>query len=162
MFSKRKFLTLTTALAFTAMTSLSPAWAIGGNDPISGIDIIILKDPSSQPIAAVPFGGEELAKLNVLSGADRPTFVLQTVAAHVGAGEGFVKSGMEALGNIWCAPCKMANRIEVKFPDDGATYTLDLTFHGEEVKRPTKQQGKAKPLPKLAKPNPEAQAAPKN
>lgn len=152
MFSKRKFLTLTTALAFIAVTGLSPAWAAGGNDPIGGIDIIILKDPSSQPFAAVPFGDETLAKLNALSGADRPTFVLQTVAAHVGAGEGFVKSGMEALGKIWCAPCKMADRIEVKFPDGGATYTLGLTFHGEDAKRPTKQQGKAKLNTRLPKP----------
>ena len=149
MFSKRKFLTLTTALAFTAMTGLSPAWAAGGNDPITGIDIIILKDPSSQPIAAVPFGGEALAKLNALSGADRPTFVLQTIAAHVGAGDGFVKSGMAELGKIWCGPCKMANRIEVKFPDDDATYTLGLTFHGTEAKRPTTQHGEAKPVQKL-------------
>lgn len=149
MFSKRKFLTLTTALAFTAMTGLSPAWAAGGSDPIIGIDIIIKKDPGSQPIAAVPFADEALAKLNALSGADRPAFVLQTVAAHVGAGDGFVKSGMEALGKIWCAPCKMADRIEVTFPDDDATYTLGLTFHSAEVKRPTTTQGEAKPMQKL-------------
>ena len=154
MFSKRKFFAATAALTLSAVASLSPALAAGGNDPIIGIDIIILKDPSSQPIKPFSLDGSELEKLNALGGTDRPAFVLETIAGRMGAGAGFVKSGMAELGNIWCAPCKMADRIEVNFPHDDATYTLGLTFHGKDAKRPTKQQGKAKLNTQLAKPTP--------
>lgn len=152
MFSKRKFLTLVSALSLSALAGLSPAWAAGGNDPITGIDIIIKKNPGSQPITSVPFGNGELAKLNALRGAERPNFVLKVVAARMGAGDGFVKSGMAELGKIWCGPCKMADRIEVKFRDEKVNYALSLTFRAEEATRPTKRQGKVNTIPKLDKP----------
>jgi hypothetical protein len=141
MFSKRRFLALATVASLSALAGLSPAWAAGGNDPIGGIDIIIKKNPGSYPIAAVPFGSDELAKLNALAGGERPSFVLQSVAAHTGEGDGFVKSGMVALGEIWCASCKMDDRVEVKFRDGEVTYTLGLTFRSGEVTRPARQQG---------------------
>jgi hypothetical protein len=142
MLTKRSFITAATALAFSAtlMTTvgLRPAFAIGGDDPINGIDIIIKKNPGSQPIKPFSLTEREIKQLNVLKGADRPMFVLKTVAVRIDAGENFVKSGMNALGTIWCGPCKMRDEIEVQFTDAKVTYTLGLTFQSGDSARPTK------------------------
>jgi hypothetical protein len=162
MFNKRKFIAVTTALTLTAIAGLSPALAAGGNDPIKGIDIIIKKDPGSQPIKPFSLGGSELEKLNAFQGTDRPRFVLKTIGTRLDAGKGFVTSGMTALGKIWCAPCKMADSFQVKFPHDDATYTISITMRSGEATRPTQVQGNAKVLPNLDAPNPKAKPTPKN
>ncbi len=159
MFSKRKLLAITTFFAVTTVAGISPALAIGGNDPIPGVDIIILKDPSSQPITSVPFGSEQLAKLNALRNADRPVFVLETVAARIGEGEGFVKSGMAALGKVWCGTCEMADSVEVKFREGAASYQLALKFQTNAIARPIEEQKKARALPKIDR---QKMVAPKN
>lgn len=155
MLTKRSLITAATALAFSATLGLSPAFAIGGDDPIEGIDIIVKEDPGSHPIKPFSLTGGEIKQLNALKGADRPTFVLKRVAGRIDAGQSFVKSGMNALGDIWCGPCKMADEISVKFTDAKVTYTLDLNFHGDDIARPTKAIssestkgiGNIKPLP---------------
>lgn len=162
MFRKRKFLAVTAALTLSAVAVLSPALAAGGNDPIGGIDIIILKDPSFQRIKPFSFEGSELEKLNTLQGADRSDFVLETIAAHMGAGAGFVKSGMGALGKIWCADCKLSDRFEVTFPHEDATYTVGINIKGGEPTRPTRLPGKVKAQSKLDATNPKAQTLPNN
>lgn len=126
------------ALGMSMMAGLSPALARGGNDPITGIDIIIKKDPSSQPIKPFSLNGGEIKTLNGLKGANRPAFVLKTVAKRIGAGDSFVQSGMKELGDIWCGPCKMANEIAVKFPDGKTTYLLEIKFKGGDIARPSK------------------------
>lgn len=125
-----KIIATTVALAttITATAGLSPAFAIGGNDPIVGIDIILKKDPSSKPIKPFSLNDREIKQLNDLKGEDRPMFVLKTIAGRIDAGEGFVKSGMNALDDIWCGPCKMADEIVVKFTVAKVTYSLGLTF----------------------------------
>lgn len=128
---RRTFLLGAAAFGMSMMAGLSPALAIGGSDPIEGIDIIIKEDPGSKPIKPFSLNGGEIKMLNELKGADRPAFVLKTVAKRIGAGEEFVASGMKALGDIWCGPCKMVNDISVKFPVGDATYMLDLHIHGE-------------------------------
>jgi hypothetical protein len=117
------------------MAGLSPALAIGGDDPIEGIDIIIKKNPGSQKILPLSLTGGELKKLNALKGADRPAFVLKATAKHIGAGDAFVASGMKALDDIWCGPCKMVNEIAVKFPVGKEIYMLDLHIHGKDMTR---------------------------
>ena len=60
-----------------ALPSLS--FAIGGNDPIIGIDIIILKDPSSQPIADFSFSETEMNQYNELRGEDRHAYLTKVI-----------------------------------------------------------------------------------
>ena len=50
---------ITTGLA-AALMSAPAAWAIGGNDPIEGIDIIVKENPGSQPITPGRFGEKEI------------------------------------------------------------------------------------------------------
>nr|WP_320135142.1 hypothetical protein [uncultured Amphritea sp.] len=130
---KRTLLLGAAAFGMSIMMA-APAMAIGGNDPIEGIDIIIKKDPGSHPIKPFSLDGREIKMLNGLKGADRPTFVLKTVAKHIGADGAFVQSGMKALGDIWCGPCKMVNEIAVKFPADKTTYMLELHIHEEKTR----------------------------
>ncbi|PZX15497.1 hypothetical protein [Celeribacter halophilus] len=131
MTSRRRFLLGAAAIGVSMMAGLSPALAIGGDDPIPGVDIIIKKNPGSKPINPYSLTGSEIKMLNGLKGADRPAFVLKTVAKHIGEDGEFVASGMKALGDIWCGPCKMVNDISVKFPVGEATYMLDLHIHGK-------------------------------
>lgn len=143
MLAKRSFIPpKVTALILTATLTttlgLPPAFAIGGNDPIPGIDIIIKKDPGSKPIQPFSLNEREIKQLNALKGSDRPAFVLKSVAGRIDADESFVNSGMKVLGDIWCGPCKMVDEISIKFRDDKMTYTLGLTFQGEDIARPTK------------------------
>ena len=132
---RRRFILGTAVIGMSIMAGLSPALAIGGDDPISGIDIIIKKNPGSKPINPYSLTGSEIKMLNGLKGADRPAFVLKTVAKHIGAGDKFVTSGMKALGDIWCGPCKMANDISVKVPVGKTTYMLDLHIHGKGAEK---------------------------
>ncbi|WP_417257140.1 hypothetical protein [Celeribacter halophilus] len=129
MTSRRTFMIGAAALGMTLMTGLSPALAEGPDTPVEGIDIIIKEAGISSPIKPFSLSGGEIKTLNGLKGADRPAFVLKTVAKRIGAGEEFVQSGMKALGDIWCGPCKMVNDISVKFPVGKATYMLDLHIH---------------------------------
>lgn len=159
-FSNRRILAVTVAFILSTFAGL-PALATGGNDPIPGIDIIILKDPSSQPIKPFSFDGPELKKLNALQDAERPRFVLTTIAKRIGADKSFVKSGMEPLGKVWCATCTLPDDVKVKFRHDDASYTLGLTIHAAAAKRPTQLQRKAQALPQPDEPNPKAQTLPK-
>ena len=60
---------ITTGLA-AALMSAPAAWAIGGDDPINGIDIIIKKNPGSQPITPGRFGKKEIG-LTYDAGAEK-------------------------------------------------------------------------------------------
>jgi len=128
MIERRSFITTAAAISASLMLAAAPALAQGGNDPIEGIDIIVKKDPSSQPIKPFSLDEGQIKTLNRLKDADRRTFVLKSIAGRIEAGESFVPSGMTALGEIWCGPCKMADEISVTFRDGEVTYTLDLTF----------------------------------
>ncbi|WP_201593212.1 hypothetical protein [Psychrobacter sp. Pi2-51] len=57
----------------------SLALAAGGDDPITGIDIIIKKDPGSQPIANIPFTDSEMNQYNELRENDRPTYLNKVI-----------------------------------------------------------------------------------
>jgi hypothetical protein len=133
MTKRRIFLLGAAALGMTLLAGISPAMAIGGDDPIEGIDIITKKNPGSRPIKPFSLDGDEIKMLNGLKGADRPTFVLKTIAKRIETGDEFVASGMKALGDIWCGPCKMVNDIAVKFPVGKTTYVLELVIHGEGI-----------------------------
>jgi len=72
-----KLLKLSLLSLTLAIPSLS--FAAGGNDPITGIDIIILKDPSSQPIANIPFTDSEINQYNELRENDRPAYLNKVI-----------------------------------------------------------------------------------
>lgn len=53
-----------------ALMSAPAAWAIGGDDPIEGIDIIVKENPGSQPITPGQFGEKEIG-LTYDAGAEK-------------------------------------------------------------------------------------------
>ena len=69
--TKRQFIKSASALAMAATLGISPAFAQGGDDPISGIDIIIKKNPSSQPVTKTSLSRLEITQFNQLKGRDR-------------------------------------------------------------------------------------------
>lgn len=72
-----KLLKLSLLSLTLAVPSLS--FAAGGNDPITGIDIIIKKDPSSQPIANISFTDSEINQYNELRENDRPAYLTKVI-----------------------------------------------------------------------------------
>ncbi|MGP4951533.1 hypothetical protein ACTXGO_05065 [Psychrobacter sp. T6-1] len=72
-----KLLKLSLLSLTLAVPSLS--FAAGGSDPILGIDIIILKDPSSQPIANIPFTNSEINQYNELRESDRHAYLNKVI-----------------------------------------------------------------------------------
>lgn len=72
-----KLLKLSLLSLTLAVPSLS--LAAGGNDPITGIDIIIKKDPSSQPIANIPFTDSEISQYNELRENDRLAYLNKVI-----------------------------------------------------------------------------------
>ncbi len=112
-----------------ALTIGGAVQAEGGNDPISGIDIIIKKDPGSKPIKPFSFDEREIKQINTLRGDDRPIYTLKIIAQEIGAGEAFVAAGAKAFENIWCGPCKMLDEASVRFETgNGEAYALTVRF----------------------------------
>ena len=74
---KLSILSLTIALPSLALSSL--ALAAGGNDPITGIDIIIKEDPGSQPIANIPFTDSEISQYNELRENDSLAYLNKVI-----------------------------------------------------------------------------------
>lgn len=68
-------------LSLLSLTLVLPSlvFAAGGSDPITGIDIIIKKDPSSQPIANIPFTDSEMNQYNELRENDRPAYLNKVI-----------------------------------------------------------------------------------
>lgn len=72
-------------LSLLSLTLAVPSltFAAGGSDPILGIDIIILKDPSSQPIANIPFTDSEMSQYNELRESDRSAYLTKVIVPKV-------------------------------------------------------------------------------
>lgn len=118
-----------------SLTTPLPVLAIGGDDPIGGIDIIIKKDPGSQPIKPFSLSEGQLEKLSGLKQKDGARFLSEIIAEHItkadgnGGGKVSVQDlSFVALADEWCAPCKMVNSVAVKFkdPESGTTYSVLL------------------------------------
>ncbi|NRA88165.1 MAG: hypothetical protein HRU28_12415 [Rhizobiales bacterium] len=99
-----------TAMLVTPFTAL----AQGGDDPISGIDIIVKKDPGSQPIKPFGLTGGELKKYNSLKASDRAVYLSKIVAGEMnkiseGASPkgGWQKLLQTSLAKNWCSSCKV-------------------------------------------------------
>ena len=93
-----------TSLSVIAMTALFSASALaqGGDDPISGLDIIVKEDPSLAKVKPFSMTDEEMAQLNRITGIGRMELILKAAAKRSGADESFVKSGMTVMGKDWC------------------------------------------------------------
>lgn len=67
------------SLLSLTLTIPSLTFAAGGSDPITGIDIIIKKDPGSQPIANILFTDSEISQYNELRENDRLAYLNKVI-----------------------------------------------------------------------------------
>jgi len=123
------FTSFSVAALTTAFSTL--ALAQGGDDPISGIDIIARRDPSQEMIKPFSLTGEEIKQINAIKDVGRMELILKAVAKRTKTQEGFVKSGMAVMGKDWCGECAWPEKASYKFKSGETTYTLDLKFHSE-------------------------------
>lgn len=139
MISKRTFLSHATALFVSASFMATPAFAIGGDDPIEGIDIIIKKNPgSSRPVMNAGFGGGQLAKLNGMKGQDRPKYITSVVSDLVKKLEldrSFQKDLYKVLSSKWSEKSR-PERITIKARSGNPKqkeqgYTLTVIIKGK-------------------------------
>jgi hypothetical protein len=112
---KRTFFSAACVAAAMTLTSIAPAYAICGSDPISGIDIIIKKNPGSQPIKPFEVDERTLAHPNELKGDDRAEFLMKVIAERTDGDERFVCDGTAVLGKQICSKCEIGPNIDVKF-----------------------------------------------
>ena len=117
--TSRKFL-LSILAATTALSSA--AFAQGGDDPISGIDIIMKKDPSQEPIKPVSFGEEELKKLNSLKGMDRPALIAGYAAQYAQR-----QAGGAAPKGGWDAALRKGLIADWNVDERGGSTTIKIT-----------------------------------
>jgi thiol-disulfide isomerase/thioredoxin len=112
LFNRRKFLFFAT-MFLASFISTQPAFAEGGEDPMPGIDIIIEKDPSVEPITHFSLDNQQIKQFNQLKGVGRSKYLASVIVAHL-AQVGVVKDKSKAatqiteqLGASWCGPCRM-------------------------------------------------------
>jgi len=127
--SKRTFLALAVALGLTPLTAL----AEGSDDPIPGIDVIIEKDPSSQPVAQDPLSGAQVEKFNSLKGAERSTFLAAIITRTIldigpkASPDEIREALLKQMDDSWCGPCRMVDGVmenTLELPDEGLRVVL--------------------------------------
>ena len=114
-------------LSVLYLFACSSLYAIGGDDPIGGIDIIVKKDPSSRPVVSFSLNGQEIKKFNGLKMNDRVVFLSTVMAKKIvksskkgafGDAGKLSKLLAKSMGKNWCGPCRMEKekkRIVHKF-----------------------------------------------
>ncbi|MEM5472974.1 hypothetical protein WNZ14_14670 [Hoeflea sp. AS60] len=118
-------------IATTLMAAGTTAgFAQGGSDPIVGIDIIIKKDPGSQPIKPFSVGKSSMTRLNSLNGDDRAAYLMGLIAKRIDADKGVVRNGTAALRKKICSKCEIGRSINVKFQSGKTTYSVMLKLSG--------------------------------
>lgn len=133
MFTKRKFISTAILATIVSTAGIAPAFADqGGNDPIPGIDIIIKRDPASQPIDPFSLSNSELGEINRLKGDDRAEFVMKVIADRIGEREEFLQAGTRALQRHMCSDCEVKDEIEIDFRAGEFVYSISLKFDGVE------------------------------
>jgi hypothetical protein len=135
MISKRTFLSHATALFVSASFAVGPALAQGGDDPIPGIDIIVKKDPGSQPVMDTSFDRGSLANLNEMKGQDRPKYITSVVyelTSEVGFDRSFREDLHKALSSNWSEKYRPEETTINARSDDGEQrYTVTVVIKGE-------------------------------
>ncbi len=128
-FNKRTFLALAIALGLSPLAAM----AEGGDDPIPGIDVIVERDPSVEPIAQDPLSGGQVEKFNSLKGAERSAFLAGIITrtlldVGVKASPEEIRAALiKQMGKSWCGPCRMVDGVienTLKLPDEGLTIVL--------------------------------------
>ncbi len=128
-------------IALTVMlVAPTQAFAQGGDDPIPGIDIIVKKDPGSQPIRPFGLTGGDFKEYNSLKASERAVFLSKIVARKMnkiseGANPkgGWQKLLQSSLAKNWCGPCKMVT-FTVHTQTEKAKYkiTFKPKFNGNK------------------------------
>ena len=113
------------------------AFAAGGNDPPKGIDIIILKDPSSQPIADFSFSETEIMKYNALQGENRSVYLSKVLISDLEQinkkqnlainWDNVIRKGIE---QHWCitVPCDGKSRMVIQLNISEDLRESDIKF----------------------------------
>ncbi|WLP94225.1 hypothetical protein [Psychrobacter sp. M13] len=132
---KLSLLSLTIALPSLALSSL--ALAAGGDDPITGIDIIIKKDPGSQPIANIPFTDSEMSQYNELRENDRPAYLNKVIVPKLQSvnqkynypikWDDIIEKGIEQQ---WCitVPCNAKTNMIIQLTIPESLRQSDVKF----------------------------------
>jgi len=121
----RKISSATILAAAISVANITPSFALGGSDPIPGIDVIIKKDPTlEKDYKPLSFGGPSMKKLNRLQFKQRPTFLMQLIADKVKVDRGFVQNGAKALSKWYCKECKNREQIRYKFRAGKTIYSI--------------------------------------
>ncbi len=137
--TKRAFLAASAGLAAASLAPMA-AFAIGGDDPIEGIDVIVKKDPSgSKPIAPFSLTGDEMARFNRRQGRERADYLAGIIAMRIAESDKQIpvdelyEAFAKAMGESWCGPCRMkdgkiVNQVKVPWRDGGITALITAKF----------------------------------
>lgn len=126
-----------TMAASVSLSLVEAAYAQGGNDPISGIDMIIKEDPGSRPIRPLSLSTREIKQLNKLKGNARPKFLAKVITPRLAkiseraeASINWNKELQQGLSDHWCGPCKMATSFTLisKSKDPEVTYKVNFNI----------------------------------
>ena len=128
---RRLALATTLAAALTLSLPLAASADQGGDDPISGIDIIIKQDPSSQPIRNLTLSDRQLDKLGQMKGKDGARYMAEIIVKHIAGGGG---GGKVAMGDIMaafldygCPPMPWSHcGMDINVKGAEAVYTIKL------------------------------------
>ncbi len=137
--TKRAFLAASACLGAATLAPM-PAFAIGGNDPIPGIDVIVKKDPSGdKPIAPFSLTGDEMARFNRRKGRERADYLAGIIAMRIAEADGEIpvdvlyEAFAKAMGDSWCGPCRMVdgkivNEVKVPWGEGAITAMITAKF----------------------------------
>ena len=119
-------------------------FAIGGNDPISGIDIIAKLDPSSQPIANFSLSEKDIKQYNELKGGHHNFLSKAILKGLVKVNEKHKLSIKwdeiihKGVDQKYCTPerCNAKTRviIELRIPKDLRESGIKFTISSKKVK----------------------------
>lgn len=126
-------------IALLSLTLAAPslAFAIGGNDPVPGIDIIIKKNPGSKPIANIPLTDSEMSQYNALKENDRPVYLSKVIVPKLEQvnkkydydikWDDIIEKG---VNQDWCTPerCNMKTRVVIQLEIPESLSQSDVKF----------------------------------
>ena len=128
-------------------------YAIGGNDPIDGIDIIIKKNPGSRPITNFSLGDKSVIKANALQGERRSSYLTKIILAQLNKktegqfkGKEWQTIFFKNIATIKCYSCEKPNSYTFITTDSKSkqSYSIQLKIQPPiKVAKPFSQVGKA-------------------
>ncbi len=128
--SKRTFLITSLAMAGLPLR----AFALGGNDPIEGIDVIVKRDPADDPVSEFSFSDDQIARLNRKQGEERVDYMAGEIAMVIAAQnkELPVDVAYEELRaqmlKTWCGECQDGGEYMLKAGEATLKITVKPSF----------------------------------